>query len=153
MEDHKKQPTEIRDYRSTLRTLFAANTQTRLLLGLSFLMVVIIAFSNRQSSREPKSKNSQPSPVFPVALSPATIKSFQDEIDAAARRLAEEEAKLARSKKALDSASPAPGSSRPYSPTGSASVYREERPKRDTTLFASNVALTYRSPTGDRKSV
>lgn len=156
MRDDQKPATDIRDYRTVLRSLLTANTQTRLLLGLSFLMVLIIAFSNHQSSRETKSKTAQP--IFnPGNPSPASIKTFQEEIDAASRKLAEDEAKLTASKKALQAAPPPSTAAypRPYPAPEPSAFYREASSRRDASLFASNVALSYREPlkTTDEKRI
>ena len=139
------------------------NTQTWVIIGLAAVMIAAIAFS---SGPKPQERSQQPSTRTPAVIDPnqTRINEYRNRIDEQARRLAAEQAELMQARQAAGLAptgavgSQPPGSSSGvypppgYTPTGYApeprtqkSDIQAEKEKREyLSLFASNVALTYR---------
>ena len=155
---------EVQDKRSRPSGLLPKNTQTWLVIGLAVLMAAIIAFSGRSS---PKEKHTSTAPAtLPVVDPNATrIQNYQHDIDEQARKLQLEQAELARTQKAMGTPAGALGSaSTPYSipiapgyarpgeprsltpePGKDEGSFQAEMKKREyQSLFASNVAVSYR---------
>jgi hypothetical protein len=128
------------------------NAQAWFIGGISFVMVVVIALSG---GKEPK-RSSQPPPSPATDPSQERIQEYRARIEEQARRLAAEQAQLALTKQAagispnasgVPPAAPYPTQANPaYSPPPEKSWIEIDREKRNyQSLFASNVALSYRS--------
>ncbi len=140
------------------------NTQTWVIIGLAAVMIAAIAFSG---GPKPQERSQQPSARTPAVIDPnqTRINEYRNRIDEQARRLAAEQAELMQARQAAGLA-PTPGAVPPqtpgstsaaypppgYAPTGYApeprtqkSDIQAEKEKREyLSLFASNVALSYR---------
>jgi len=143
-------PLTIEDKSPKPPGLLPKNVQSWLLIGLAVLMVVIMWLTGGKKSPVP-SRGLPPVPAVqaPLEVNEAKIVELQNRIQQLQREQAVAESALAHETR------PFPGGGEPQS-TGSAAVggapeeraedsIREERKKRDyLSLFASNVALTYR---------
>jgi type IV secretory pathway VirB10-like protein len=154
---------QVKDKRFKIPGLLPKNAQARVLGGIALLMVIIISLSGKNPPKPPASvQTPQAAPVDP---NQARIQEYRARIEEQTRRLAAEEAQLARTKEALGAPAPTqplgggtasaatsyngpavsygPGYAQPASP----SPVQAEREKREYEApFASNIALSYRSP-------
>lgn len=147
---------QIEDKRPRFLRVLPKNTQSRILAAIALVMVVIMVFSNRQ----PSPPHSAPPPAAAsVATDPnlARIQEYRRDIDEQARKLAEEEARLVKTKQSFE-AQGRDGERPPGGPSPSGmpasviephpSEIETERAKRDyQSLFAANLVVSYRSPT------
>ena len=154
---------KVRDKRPKIAGLLPKNTQALVLAGVALLMILVILFSGHNA---PKERHAPASPSGNV-IEPnqARIQDYRGRIEDQMRRLAAEEAELARSKAALSvqasqsPASPAAqvpayGSGGPPSGAGHPDpdknwIERDREKREYQSLFASNVALTYRRESPD----
>jgi type IV secretion system protein VirB10 len=127
------------------------NAQTRAMIAVAVIMVLVIAFSSGGTSK-PK-----PASTAPAATDPSQqrILEFKQRIEDEAQKLKAEQEQLAEAKKGLaravtgEDAAPAasnpPEQNRPARPQTPQDQIEAERAKREyTSLFASNIALSYR---------
>ena len=141
---------EIQDKRPRITGVLPKNAQSIILAGIALFMLLIIVFSNRTP---PPKRSQTPMSTAPIPGPNQTrIQDFRSQIEEETRKLAAEEAELAQTKKTLGVSgmnSVRPTSSCPYSTrTATASQpVSVVRPRRESeSLFASNIALTYREP-------
>ncbi len=146
---------QVQDKRPKITGLMPRNAQALVLGGIALLMVLTILFSGHNAPK--------PVPAVPagtnatVEPNPTRIQDYRSVIDDQLRKLGAEEAELARTKQALGSnaISAAPLHSAPSAYGASPSVSQQdeigswiekERRKREyESVFASNLALSYRS--------
>ena len=127
------------------------NAQTWAMIAVAVIMVLVIAFSSGGTSK-PK-----PASTAPAATDPSQqrIQEFKQRIEDGAQKLKAEQEQLAEAKKGLaravsgEDAAPAasspPEQNRPARPQTPQDQIEAERAKREyTSLFASNIALSYR---------
>jgi type IV secretory pathway VirB10-like protein len=135
---------QVRDLRARITGLLPQNMQARVLGGIALLMTVVIVFSGRKPVREIRS-----TPVAGASVvdpNQARIQDYRARIEEQTQKLAAEEAQLTQAKQTLEvppSASPSatPTGGRPFS----GRIESEPQSKKgDPSLFASNIALTYR---------
>jgi type IV secretion system protein VirB10 len=157
---------KIQDKRLKIPGIIPKNAQTRLLLGVSVLMISIFSLTGRNAPK-PRPAAGPPTPLETVDPNQARIQEYKAHIAAQARQLADEEAKLAKTKQdlaILPPAHPGVGASlsnqvQPLTGTPQSSYqpyWREEpqktaieldREKREYQAhFASNIALSHRPP-------
>lgn len=159
----------VRDRMTRPPGILPRNTQTWIIGGIALLMVVIIAFSGRNEPKDRKASNpaSTPAVVDPDAV---RIQEYRARIDEQSRKLAAEQTQLARTRQGLGlspdaTASPlvAPYTGQGYTAGKSAPRYgtcpgsggdrrwiEVEKEKREyLSLFASNLALSYRRGASD----
>lgn len=154
-------PTEIpqvKDKRPKIKGLLPKNTQGLVLGGIALLMVLVILFSGHNA---PKPRTTPDPPTASAVMEPnqARILDYRTRIDEQMRRLAAEEAELAHTKQAFATNEPAPSSAGrmpinsqsyglPASTDRSESeknwIDRDRQKREYQSLYASNVALTYR---------
>jgi type IV secretion system protein VirB10 len=151
---------QLEDKRPKILGLLPKNTQHRFLLGIALLMMLIIALSGKNP---PKPNTGAPPAIYrdPMTPNPVNIREYRERIEEEARRLAAEEAQLAKTKHDLGlSSGPQTGATATVQPRGAqaaASPYPpywaetarstqdREREKREAQApFASNIALSYR---------
>jgi type IV secretion system protein VirB10 len=157
---------KIQDKRLKIPGIIPKNAQTKLLIGVSVLMIAIFSLTGRNTPKPRPAAG--PATALEIAYpSQARIQEYQAHIAAQASRLAAEEAQLAKTKEALAVLPPAhPGAgasaSSQYQPlTGAPQssyqpYWREDpqktaieldREKREYQAhFASNISLSYRPP-------
>lgn len=159
----------VRDRTTRPPGVLPRNAQTWLIGGIALLMVVIIAFSGRNDPKNRKASlpTSSPAVVDPDAV---RIQEYRARIEEQSQKLAAEQTQLARTRQGLGLSPEATSSplAAPYTglgyPAGSAptrygtysgnggdrSWVEVEKEKREyLSLFASNVALTYRKGASD----
>jgi type IV secretion system protein VirB10 len=153
---------EIRDRAKRPAGLLPKNTQTYVVLGITAIMVGAIAFSGGGS---PSKSAATTTPKTQAVIDPslARIQEYRERIDEQARKLAAEQAQLEQTKQALGlpaatqaSTAGGPMPAGAYPPSSQLapplqpqrpekSAVETEKEKREyQSLFASNVALTYR---------
>jgi type IV secretion system protein VirB10 len=161
--DPQQQPGgEIRDRSLRPSGLLPKNTQTYVIMAIAVIMVGAIAFSGGNTGKQ--SANSQPKAAAVIDPNLARIQDYRNRIDEEARKLAAEQAQLEQAKQALGlpaanqaTAAPAFGGPPPVRPIAQQTAYQPpparpeksaieaEKEKREyQSLFASNIALTYR---------
>jgi type IV secretion system protein TrbI len=150
---------EVRDRSLRPAGLLPRNTQTYVILAIAVIMIGAIAFSGGNSPKP--ASNGQPKTAAVIDPNLARIQDYRNRIDEEAQKLAAEQAQLEKTKQALglppaNQAVPAPGGAPnrpaaiapayPPSPTRTEkSTLESEKEKREyQSLFASNIALTYR---------
>jgi type IV secretion system protein VirB10 len=122
------------------------NAQTWALIAVALIMVLVIAFSSGGASK-PK-----PASTAPAATDPSQqrIQEFKQRIEDEAQKLKAEQDQLAEAKRGLANTVTGEGSAPPeqYRPAQAQTPQDQieaERAKREyTSLFASNIALSYR---------
>jgi type IV secretion system protein VirB10 len=147
---------EVEDRRPVLQNLLPRNAQTRFLAAVALLMVIVILLSGRTAPK-PRSAPSGPPPMNVSDPNQARIREFQDLLERQTQQLAREEAQLAQTKQTLGvPAAPNPSATpvsavtaSSYRPEPAQSAMAADRAKREyESLFASNVALSYRTAPG-----
>jgi type IV secretion system protein VirB10 len=151
---------EVRDRSLRPAGLLPKNTQTYVILAIAVIMIGAIAFSGGNSSKP--ASNGQPKTAAVIDPNLARIQDYRNRIDEEAQKLAAEQARLEQAKQALglppaNQTGPAPGGGGVARPSGSPvvnspqpgrpekSALESEKEKREyQSLFASNIALTYR---------
>jgi type IV secretory pathway VirB10-like protein len=163
----------VKDLRTKIEGLLPKNTQARVLGGIALLMVVIIMFSGRKTERKAPKDRTAPVPAA-VDANQERIQAYRAQIEEETRKLALEQARLAQAKDALGAPSsppianygtaasgyPAPGvpvGVHGYTPqaAGENALALEPRKRQERSLFASNIALSYRQhppPSGQQVS-
>jgi type IV secretion system protein TrbI len=155
---------QVRDQRPKISGLLPKNAQSLVLGGIALLMIFVIALSGHNAPKATKAV--APSPASQITdPNAAEIREYRLKIEEQARKLAAEEAALSRAKQAFDTSEPAPasGSGRLTEPAttmqhSGAGLYKDTQVRyRDSSesepdrrehqsLFASNIALTFRQP-------
>jgi type IV secretion system protein TrbI len=135
------------------------NLQAWVLLGISALIVIVVALSGNKG---PTEQDSKAAPKGPAAIDPneARIQEYRKRIEEEARKLAAEQARLRQAQAAMG-AEPAESipASRQLSPHTSDETDRNSREDKNAierdkdrrayeSVFASNIALTYRKEAG-----
>jgi type IV secretory pathway VirB10-like protein len=152
---------KVQDNRTKPPGVLPKNAQTWVLCGLALLMVVVIALSGKNAPKERVSTLQQAGAV--VDPNATRIREYQTRIEEETRKLREEQAQLARTQQVLGlpTAPAAPGPASPYSTqavypragetryamaeqASEGSVEIEKRKREYHSLFASNIALSYR---------
>jgi type IV secretion system protein TrbI len=151
---------EVRDRSLRPAGLLPKNTQTYVILAIAVIMIGAIAFSGGNSSKP--ASNGQPKTAAVIDPNLARIQDYRNRIDEEAQKLAAEQAQLEKTKQALglppaSPGVPAPGGVASIRPAVVAPTYppppartekstlESEKEKREyQSLFASNIALTYR---------
>jgi type IV secretory pathway VirB10-like protein len=150
---------QVKDKRPSIAGLLPRNTQALVLGGLAVLMVLVMLFSGQK----PQKVLTRPNPSAAVIdPSQARIQEYRQKLEEQTRQLALEEAQLTRSKETLgerlnaDTGVSAPSRLANAAEPARAVEYRPavertdleiDRAKREyQSLFASNVALSYRAP-------
>ena len=157
---------QVTDKRAKIAGLLPKNAQSLLLGGVALVMTLVILFSGHGA---PKAKSTQtPEPALStMEPNQNRIQEYRARIDEQARKLAAEEAQLAQTKQAFGLVRNAPTAPLPASVTQPPSVsatrvypnytpepvapqkswVETDREKRQyQSLFASNIALSYRTP-------
>ena len=147
-------PSPIQDKAPKPPGLLPKNVQSWLLIGLAVLMVVIMWLTGGKKPTVP-ARTLPPAPVVqaPLEVNEAKIVDLQNRIQELQREQTVAQNALAQQSRILGAGNqdpqspPMPGSSGNAPPERAEDSIREERKKRDyLSLFASNVALTYRKP-------
>jgi type IV secretory pathway VirB10-like protein len=147
---------QIEDKRPKILRALPKNAQSRLLAGIAVVMVAIILFSGRQPVRD----HPTPQPYVAATSDPnlARIAQYRRDIDEQARKLAEEEARLAQTKETLQGQGPGGDRSRCETMLRASEPparivepaqngVESEREKREyQSLFASNLVVSFRAP-------
>ena len=141
-------PSPIHDKSPKPPGLLPKNVQSWLLAGLAVLMVVIMWLTGgKKPAAPPRSGPSAPVVQAPLEVNEAKIVELQNRIQELQREQAVAQNALAQQSRALTgSVDPQPSSTAGEGPQQQAEdSIREERKKRDyLSLFASNLALSYR---------
>ncbi len=132
--------------------LLPKNVQSWLLVGLAFLMVAIMWLTGGKKPQTPAKAGSPASPVqVPVEVNETKIADLQNRIEELQRQQLVAQSALAQQSRFLGGQdSPSSAEQNPNPPAGDGDSQREdpiqaERKRRAyLSLFASNVALTYR---------
>lgn len=152
-----QQPPEIKNRAARPAGILPKNTQALVIAGIALVMVGAIVFSGGGSPK-PKAK---PSPSVPAVIGPSQerIEEYRQQLNEQARKLATEQAQLAQDRQALgvNSAAGAPGTTsptgapnyppayaQPQQPAEKDSIESDRKKREYASLFASNVALSYR---------
>jgi type IV secretion system protein VirB10 len=128
--------------------LVPKNTQTWAVLGLGVVMILVIALSGNKTSPQTQAKT--PGGTDAIDPNEARIQEYRNRIEEDARKLAAEKERLADTKQALGSAASQAITNTAQPPAGpinkkEKSPVELERDKREyQSLFASNIALSYR---------
>jgi type IV secretion system protein VirB10 len=148
---------EVKDKTSKPQGLMPKNLQALVIAGLALVMIVIMALTGRKAPA-PVTAPSTPPPPSPVDQ--ARILSFRHDIQQqqadSATKL--EAALLERQKQIPAGETPPPGTMQGYppgtQPTAPAAdtIKEEEKKRRYESLFADNVALTYRKDAAPQQS-
>jgi|SRR5579863_10433802 len=151
---------QIRDRSVRPAGLLPKNTQTYVILAIALAMVGAIAFSGGTASKQ----TGNPAPKTATVMDPnlTRIQEYRNQIDEQARKLAAEQAQLEQTKQALGLppanqttipgsggapvrvVSPPPANTPPPNRSEKSAVESEKEKREYDSLFASNVALTYR---------
>jgi type IV secretory pathway VirB10-like protein len=141
-------PSPIHDKSPKPPGLLPKNVQSWLLVGLAVLMVVIMWLTGgKKPAAPPRSGPSAPTVQAPLEVNEAKIVELQNRIQELQREQAVAQNALAQQSRALTgNVDPQPSSAAGEGPQQHAEdSIREERKKRDyLSLFASNLALSYR---------
>jgi type IV secretory pathway VirB10-like protein len=132
--------------------LLPKNVQSWLLVGLAFLMVAIMWLTGGKKPQTPTKAGSSGAPVqVPLEVNETKIADLQNRIEELQRQQLVAQSALAQQTRLLGAQDP-PSSAGQNPPAGDGDSQREdpiqaERKRRAyLSLFASNVALTYRTP-------
>ena len=160
MPDQSSEIPQVIDKRPKIAGLLPKNAQSLLLGGVALVMMLVILFSGHGAPKAKPMPTPEPA-ISTIEPNQGRIQEYRARIDEQARKLALEEAQLAETKQAfglgrnVQPASPAattqPPVYRGYPPTERIEPQRSwvemDREKRQyQSLFASNIALSYRTP-------
>src|SRR4029077_9135019 len=150
------QPTHVQEKAPKPQGLLPKNIQSWLLIGLAFLMVAIMWLTGGKKPQTPAKAASSAAPVqAPLEVNETKIAEMQNRIQDLQRQQLLAQTALAQQTRALG---PLPQDSRELHQAGAVSA-GEQRPEEDPieaerkrrtylSLFASNVALSYRKTEG-----
>jgi type IV secretion system protein VirB10 len=147
-------PSTIQDKAPKPPGLLPKNVQSWLLAGLAVLMIIIMWLTGGKKPAAPaRAIPSAPAVQAPLEVNEAKIVDLQNRIQELQREQILAQNALAQQNRILTNGTqdpqplPTSGSTSRASPERAEDSIREERKKRDyLSLFASNVALTYRRP-------
>jgi type IV secretion system protein TrbI len=141
-------PPQVQDKRVRPSGVLPKNTQALVLCGLAAVMVIVIALSGRNA---PKEKAASPSPVAATETDAARIQEYEARLKDEAQKLEAAKTQLVHTQQAFGVA--------PTSPAGTmieprlavaeprpedSSLQTDRRKREEQSLYASNVALSYR---------
>ena len=152
-----QQQPQVKDRSARPAGILPKNTQALVIAGIALVMVGAIVFSGGGSPK-PKAK---PSPATPAVIGPSQerIEEYRQQLNEQARKLAAQQAQFAQDRQALgvNPAAGAPGTTsptgapnypsayaQPQQPTEKDSIESDRKKREYASLFASNVALSYR---------
>lgn len=152
-----QQQPQVKDRSARPAGILPKNTQALVIAGIALVMVGAIVFSGGGSPK-PKAK---PSPATPAVIGPSQerIEEYRQQLNEQARKLAAQQAQFAQDRQALgvNPAVGAPGTTsptgapnypsayaQPQQPTEKDSIESDRKKREYASLFASNVALSYR---------
>src|SRR5208337_1149126 len=148
------QPVQIQEKAPKPQGLLPKNVQSWLLIGLAFLMVAIMWLTGGKKPPAPTKTVSLATALpVPLEINETKIAEMQNRIEELQRQQLVAQNALAQQTHLLGAAAPDPQQSQPQNGPGTPTEQRPEdqiqaeRKKRAyTSLFASNVALSYRKP-------
>lgn len=158
------QPPAVRNTTPKPPGVLPKNVQAWVLIGVATVMVCVLAFSGGQS---PPSGRTDPLTKDDAVTDPnaARIQEYRNRLEAEARKLEAERQRLKQATAALmtEPPEPEPETEPPFQPYGyyrptepatpQKTALEQERERREyESLFASNVALTYREDDGPPKT-
>src|ERR1700732_87109 len=141
----QKPPATLENRAAKPLGILPKNTQAMVIAGIAAVMVGAIAFSG---SRAPKT-TTKPTPPSSAVVDPnqARIAEYRQRLDEQARKLAAEQAQFLQSKQQFAAAAgtePGASSPAPAGHTDENSIENDRKRRAYLSLFASNVALSYR---------
>ena len=147
------QPIQVQEKAPQPQGLLPKNVQSWLLAGLAFLMVAIMWLTGGKKPQAPSKTASAAAPVqAPLEVNETKITELQNRIEELQRQQLVAQRALAQQTHLLGAA-PDPPSSSPPNVSGAStdqrsqdSIETEQKTRAYVSLFASNVALSYRTP-------
>src|SRR6266852_2090060 len=139
----QKTPAMVENWAAKPLGILPKNTQAMVIAGIAVVMVGAIAFSG---SRAPKTaaKPTLPSSAV-VDPNQARIAEYRQRLDEQARKLAAEQAQFLQTKQQVAAGTePGASSTAPVGHTDENSIENDRKRRAYLSLFASNVALSYR---------
>ncbi len=177
MPDTNPPISQVQDKRQKPPGILPRNTQAWVLSGLALLMVTVIALSGKNSPKE-RSVSTSPQAAAVVDPSAARIQDYQRRIEEQTRKLQLEQAELVRTRQTLGLASNTPAGTSPATPPpsqtyppgpysragemrysqiepnpGENAIQMDKKKREYHSLFASNIALSYRKEAVARAAV
>jgi len=148
------EPAEVQDKAPKPQGLLPKNVQSWLLIGLAILMVMIMWLTGGKKSQAPTKSMSAAAPIeTPLEVNETKIAELQNRIQELQREQLVAQSALAQQTRLAGT--PAEDSQQPQQPRGAGApaeqrtedpIQAERKKRAYTSLFASNVALTYRKP-------
>jgi type IV secretion system protein VirB10 len=150
------EPIQVQEKTPRPQGLLPKNVQSWILAGLAFLMVAIMWLTGGKKPQSPTKAASAAAPVpAPLEVNETKIAELQSRIEELQRQQLVAQSALAQQTHVLGAAQDPPSSSQPNAPGDQPpedSIEAERKTRAYASLFASNVALTYR-PTSAGTSV
>jgi type IV secretion system protein VirB10 len=147
------QPIQVQEKAPQPQGLLPKNVQSWLLAGLAFLMVAIMWLTGGKKPQTPTKVASTTTPVqAPLEVNETRITELQNRIEELQRQQLVAQSALAQQTHLLGTAQDPPSSSQPNAAGGSTDqrtedpIQAERKIRAYVSLFASNVALSYRTP-------
>jgi type IV secretory pathway VirB10-like protein len=147
------QPIQVQEKARQPQGLLPKNVQSWLLAGLAFLMVAIMWLTGGKKPQTPTKTASAAAPSqAPLEVNETKITELQSRIEELQRQQLVAQSALAQQTHLLGAAPDPPSSSQPNAPGVSTdqrsqdSIEAERKTRAYISLFASNVALSYRTP-------
>ncbi len=146
------QPAEVQEKAPKPQGLLPKNVQSWLLIGLAFLMVAIMWLTGGKKPPAPAKSSSATAPAqAPLEVNETKINELQNRIEELQRQQLVAQSALAQQTRLLSAGpqdpqeAPQPGASgNPPEPRAEDPIQAERKRRAYVSLFASNVALTYR---------
>jgi type IV secretory pathway VirB10-like protein len=149
------QPIQVQEKSPQPQGLLPKNVQSWLLAGLAFLMVAIMWLTGGKKPQAPTKTASAAAPAqAPLEVNETKITELQSRIEELQRQQLVAQSALAQQTHLLGAAPDPPSSSQPNASGASTdqrsedSIEAERKTRAYVSLFASNVALSYRTPPG-----
>src|SRR3984957_1515684 len=147
------QPIQVQEKAPQPQGLLPKNVQSWLLAGLAFLMVAIMWLTGGKKPQAPTKTASVAAPAqAPLEVNETKITELQSRIEELQRQQLVAQSALAQQTHLLGAAPDPPSSSQPNASGASTdqrsedSIDAERKTRAYVSLFASNVALSYRTP-------
>jgi type IV secretory pathway VirB10-like protein len=147
------QPIQVQEKAPQPQGLLPKNVQSWLLAGLAFLMVAIMWLTGGKKPQAPTKTAQAAAPAqVPLEVNETKITELQSRIEELQRQQLVAQSALAQQTHLLGAAPDPPSSSQPNAPGASTeqhsqdSIETERKTRAYVSLFASNVALSYRTP-------
>ena len=147
------QPIQVQEKAPQPQGLLPKNVQSWLLAGLAFLMVAIMWLTGGKKPQAPTKTASAAAPAqAPLEVNETKITELQSRIEELQRQQLVAQSALAQQTHLLGAAPDPPSSSQPNASGASTgqrsedSIEAERKTRAYVSLFASNVALSYRTP-------